>query len=116
MSYARKVEGLSNLFEGLDDVTGAVAATGQPIEVALDAIEEDSNQPRTRFSEPELDELTASIVERGVRQAITITPRGEGDVTAFCTAPAGFVPRSVRASRRFRPSSGRRQTTTPTIR
>lgn len=78
MSYARKVEGLSNLFEGLDDVTGAVAATGQPLEVALDAIEEDPNQPRTRFSEPELDELTASIVERGVRQAITITPRGEG--------------------------------------
>ena len=78
MNYARKVEGLSNLFEGLDDVTGAVATTGAPLEIALDAIEEDPNQPRTRFSEPELDELAASIVERGVRQAITVTPRGEG--------------------------------------
>ncbi|KOX43304.1 hypothetical protein ADL19_28375 [Streptomyces purpurogeneiscleroticus] len=78
MSYARKVEGLSNLFEGLDDVTGAVSATGAPLEIALDAIEEDPNQPRTRFSELELTELAASIVERGVRQAITVTPRGEG--------------------------------------
>lgn len=78
MSYARKVEGLSHLFEGLDDVTGAVAATGAPLEIALEAIEEDPNQPRTRFSELELDELAASIVERGVRQAITVTPRGEG--------------------------------------
>ena len=78
MSYARKVEGLSHLFEGLEDVTGAAAATGAPLEIALDAIEEDPNQPRTRFSEAELDELAASIVERGVRQAITITPRGEG--------------------------------------
>ncbi|MRI55344.1 ParB/RepB/Spo0J family partition protein [Methylobacterium sp. DB1607] len=78
MSYARKVEGLSHLFEGLDDVTGAVAATGAPLEIALDAIEEDPNQPRTRFSELELDELAASIVARGVRQAITVTPRGEG--------------------------------------
>lgn len=78
MSYARKVESLSNLFEGLDDVTGAVSATGAPLEIALDAIEEDPNQPRTRFSEVELAELAASIVERGVRQAITVTPRGEG--------------------------------------
>ncbi|MCE4226324.1 ParB/RepB/Spo0J family partition protein [Methylobacterium sp. C25] len=78
MSYARKVEGLSNLFEGLDDVAGAVAATGTPLEIALDAIEEDPNQPRIRFSELELAELAASIVERGVRQAITVTPRGEG--------------------------------------
>lgn len=61
------LEGLSNLFEGLDDVAGAVAATGAPLEIALDAIEEDPNQPRTRFSRHELDELAASIVERGVR-------------------------------------------------
>lgn len=78
MSYARKVEGLSNLFEGLDAVAGAVTANGAPLEIALDEIEEDPNQPRTRFSERELDELAASIVERGVRQAITVTPRGEG--------------------------------------
>ena len=77
MNYTRKVEGLSHLFEGLEDVTGAVAATGAPVEIALDAIEEDPNQPRTRFSELELDELAASIVEGGVRQAITVTPRGE---------------------------------------
>lgn len=76
MSYAQKVEGLSGLFEGLDDVAGA--ASGAPLEIALDAIEEDPNQPRTRFSERELDELAASIVGRGVRQAITVTPRGEG--------------------------------------
>lgn len=78
MSYVQKVEGLSNLFEGLEDVTGAVSANGAPLEIALDAIEEDPNQPRTRFSELELDELAASIIERGVRQAITVTPRGEG--------------------------------------
>lgn len=76
MSYAQKVEGLSGLFEGLDDV--ASAASGAPLEIALDAIEEDPDQPRTHFSERELDELAASIVQRGVRQAITVTPRGEG--------------------------------------
>lgn len=78
MSYARKVEGLSALFEGLDDVSGAVSATGAPLEIPLDAIEEDPDQPRKRFSETELNELAASIVERGVRQAITVTTRGEG--------------------------------------
>ncbi|GJD94452.1 ParB/RepB/Spo0J family partition protein [Methylobacterium iners] len=78
MSYAHKVEGLATLFQGLDGVEGAVSATGAPLEIPLAAIEEDENQPRMRFSEAELDELAASIVARGVRQAITVTPKGEG--------------------------------------
>lgn len=78
MSYAKKVEALSNLFEDLEGVAGAVSPTGAPLEIALDLIEEDPDQPRRRFRQAELEELAASIRERGVRQAITVTPKGEG--------------------------------------
>jgi len=44
---------------------------GKPIEIPLCEIVEDPNQPRRVFDEAELNELAASIRERGVLQAIS---------------------------------------------
>ncbi len=45
---------------------------GKPMELPLADIEEDANQPRTEFDQVALDELTASIASRGVKQPISV--------------------------------------------
>ena len=48
---------------------------GKPIEIPLREIVEDPNQPRHVFDEAELNDLAASIRERGILQAISVTPK-----------------------------------------
>jgi ParB/RepB/Spo0J family partition protein len=48
------------------------AATGRPLLVATDCIDEDPDQPRRNFSEQELEELSQSIREHGVLQPIML--------------------------------------------
>ena len=50
------------------------ASTGQPLLLPLDIIDEDPLQPRTEFDPERLQELAASIAERGVLQAISVRP------------------------------------------
>jgi ParB family transcriptional regulator, chromosome partitioning protein len=80
--YAKRVEDLSSLFEGLEGVDGEhdpeADASGSPVEIPIDEIEEDPDQPRKTFGEAALQELAASIRERGVLQAIVVRPKGEG--------------------------------------
>jgi ParB family chromosome partitioning protein len=45
---------------------------GVPLQLALDAIDEDPNQPRTDFDLESLQELADSIRERGVRQPVSV--------------------------------------------
>ncbi|MEO6660703.1 MAG: ParB/RepB/Spo0J family partition protein [Burkholderiaceae bacterium] len=47
-------------------------ATGKPLQLALDAIDEDPRQPRTEFEGQGLQELADSIAERGVRVPISV--------------------------------------------
>lgn len=95
--YAKRVDDLSALFEGLEGVDGerltGADTTGTPLEILLDEIEEDPEQPRKSFDEAALKELAASIRERGILQAITVRPRGQG---------AGTKHRIVYGARRYR--------------
>lgn len=75
--YAAKICEVSELLATLEGIDGPVAdRTGAPLEIPLDHIVEDSNQPRRSFDPSSLAELAASIRERGVLQAITVTPVG----------------------------------------
>ena len=54
------------------------AETGRPREIAVDQIERNPFQTRTRFDEQQLEELTASIAATGVVQPILVRPLAEG--------------------------------------
>lgn len=47
-------------------------ATGAPLMVAIDLLDEDRNNPRTEFPAHELEELAADITERGILQPIVV--------------------------------------------
>jgi ParB family chromosome partitioning protein len=52
----------------------AQGTTGQgaPLQLAVDAIDEDPHQPRQEFDAEPMQELAASVAERGVLQAISV--------------------------------------------
>lgn len=58
----------------LDDTLGDWAAAGRPLALLLDDIDEDPDQPRQEFEPEALQELAASIEQRGVRQPISVRP------------------------------------------
>ena len=62
----------------LDDLvaldTPALDASGLPLMLAIDAIDEDADQPRHEFDANALQELADTIRERGVRQPISVRP------------------------------------------
>lgn len=64
--------------------------------VPLSAIEPDPNQPRSTMGD--LDELVASIREKGVLEPILVRPRPETDEPP----PAGVVYRIISGERRYR--------------
>jgi ParB family chromosome partitioning protein len=50
------------------------AAAGQPLQLPLDMIDEDPDQPRREFDEASLRELSETIALRGVRQPVSVRP------------------------------------------
>jgi ParB family transcriptional regulator, chromosome partitioning protein len=62
----------------LDDLAALDApslnATGQPLMLAADTIDEDPDQPRHEFDSNALNELAETIRDRGVRQPISVRP------------------------------------------
>ena len=69
--------GLSALLGDLDDeaeASGAVAPESPVATLPIERIQPNPAQPRRDFDEAELDELAASIAERGVIQPIVVRP------------------------------------------
>ncbi len=75
MSYARKLDDVALLLDELEGLESS-ASSGKPLEIPLSSIEEDPDQPRRAFDAETLEELAASIRERGVLQPIGLTPVG----------------------------------------
>ncbi len=63
--------------ELVDAAANPDAATGRPLLVAINCIDEDPDQPRRNFSEQELEELSQSIGEHGVLQPIMLRRSNE---------------------------------------
>ena len=67
--------GLSALLGETDaDVSAPAGLTGPPREVPIELLRRNPEQPRRYFAEPELDELAASIREKGVLQPLLVRP------------------------------------------
>lgn len=60
----------------LDDAVPAPAG-GAPLELPIDTIDEDPEQPRFEFDDQPLAELAETIRERGVRQPVSVRPHPE---------------------------------------
>ncbi|MGD9560730.1 MAG: ParB/RepB/Spo0J family partition protein [Pyrinomonadaceae bacterium] len=64
------------LGRGLSSLLGDEKPKDTVIELSLDRIEPNTEQPRTRFEESALDELARSIISNGIVQPIVVRPRG----------------------------------------
>lgn len=72
----------AGLGRGLEALIPTVASGETPefLQLRVDEIEPNPQQPRSRFDEERLDELSASIVEVGVLQPVIVTSGEEGYV------------------------------------
>ena len=61
--------------KGKGDPLGTGA--GKPLDIPLEDIEEDPDQPRKEYSKKALDDMAASIKEKGVKQPISVRPHPE---------------------------------------
>lgn len=64
-----------SLGRGLSALLGDEKPREDAVELGLDQIEPNSEQPRTRFTDPELDELAQSIKTNGLVQPVVVRPR-----------------------------------------
>ncbi len=65
-----------SLGRGLSALLGDEKPRDQIVELGLDQIEPNSEQPRSRFEETALDELARSILSNGIVQPIVVRPHG----------------------------------------
>ncbi|MEQ7810230.1 ParB/RepB/Spo0J family partition protein [Xanthomonas hortorum] len=68
---------LSRLDETPAPLEQGVIGDGKPLQIPLDDIEEDENQPRKEFSEEKMREMEAGIRLRGVRQPVSVRSHPE---------------------------------------
>jgi ParB family transcriptional regulator, chromosome partitioning protein len=66
------------LGRGLSALLGDEKPKDNVVELRIEQIEPNSEQPRTRFEDSALDELAASIKANGIVQPVVVRPRGVG--------------------------------------
>lgn len=64
----------------LQDIDQEAASSGKPLLVPLDQIKPDPHQPRQEIDAERLEELAASIRERGVKSPISLKPKNEDGI------------------------------------
>ena len=82
----------------LDALTTPIAAAGgagTPLQLPLDAIDEDPTQPRKEYDPEALQQLADTIADRGVRQAVSVRPHPDASGRWMLN----FGSRRLRASR-----------------
>ncbi|MGB7860446.1 MAG: ParB/RepB/Spo0J family partition protein [Acidimicrobiia bacterium] len=72
--------GLGRGLEALIPVEAVLSETGQFLQVPVDQIVPNPDQPRSRFDDESLDELADSISEMGVLQPVVVTVSDDGYV------------------------------------
>lgn len=70
--------GRQPLGRGLSALLGDEKPKEHVVELGIEQIQPNSEQPRSRFEEGALDELAASITSNGIVQPIVVRPRGAG--------------------------------------
>jgi ParB family chromosome partitioning protein len=65
-------KGIESLLGPRPQAASAPEATGKPLEIALDRIDRNPNQTRSRFDEVQLGELAQSIASTGVVQPVVV--------------------------------------------
>ena len=78
-SSGLELSGFGNLSSLMDDPVGEGNVTGQPIDLMIDDVEEDPNQPRQTFDEDSMQELTDSIAKLGVMVPISVHVHPDND-------------------------------------
>jgi ParB family chromosome partitioning protein len=71
-------KGIESLLGPRPQVAAVPDATGKPLEIALNQIERNPNQTRTRFDEAQLGELAQSIAATGVVQPVVVRELADG--------------------------------------
>ncbi len=77
-ALGRGLESLIPLNGNLDEAPASTAATANRQELPIDVIAPNPFQPRREFQPHELEELAASIREKGVMQPIIVRPKADG--------------------------------------
>lgn len=77
MSKSSKTGGLGRGLDALLPKTNLEEKTVTANTLAIKLLEPNAKQPRTNFDEAALEELTASIREKGVLQPLLVRPRGK---------------------------------------
>ena len=77
MSKSSKTGGLGRGLDALLPKTNPEEKTATTNTLAIKLLEPNAKQPRTNFNEDALEELTASIREKGVLQSLLVRPRGK---------------------------------------
>jgi len=96
-------KGIESLLGPRPAAAAMVESTGKPLEIALDRIERNPSQTRTRFDEAKLAELAQSIVATGVVQPVVVRE-----------LPGGRY-QLIMGERRWRASQAAGKTTIPAI-
>lgn len=88
---------------GLDD-THIEQRSGVPLDLPIDAVDEDPEQPRIEFDEAALAELAETIRDRGVRQPVSVRPHPDRPGRWILNFGARRLRASVLAGRRTVPA------------